>query len=134
MADVKTDWAEVLGGFTQNLEAIAWALQHLPADRAPTALQFRELCLQAPRPALKALPEPKADPAVVDRVMREMSSLRDKWQEQHQAGEDGVPVRKDRLAWARTILERQSRGDHTVSHAAVTMARNALGVTKEARA
>lgn len=47
---VKADWAEVLSGLSQ--EAIGHALDHLPIDRAPTALQFRELCRHSPSRAL----------------------------------------------------------------------------------
>lgn len=58
-ATVKADWAEVLGGVRGD--AIAYALQYLPADRPPTALQFRDLCLRAPAPAAPRLPGPQPD-------------------------------------------------------------------------
>lgn len=44
---VRADWAEVLDGVTP--ESIRYALQYLPEDRPPNALQFRALCRQAPR-------------------------------------------------------------------------------------
>lgn len=56
---VKADWAEVLDGV--HGDAIAYALQHLPVERPPNALQFRELCLRAPPPAATRLPSPQSD-------------------------------------------------------------------------
>jgi len=59
LVDVKTNWAHELGGFEAMPEAIAYALQYLPADRAPTVLQFRDLCRQAPRANELLLAPPK---------------------------------------------------------------------------
>lgn len=47
MANAKQVWAEELGGFVDNPEAIAFALKHLP-DRVPNAIKFRDMCRQAP--------------------------------------------------------------------------------------
>ena len=47
MANAKQVWAEELGGFIDNPEAIAFALKHLP-DRVPNAIKFRDMCRQAP--------------------------------------------------------------------------------------
>lgn len=44
LADVKADWAHELRGFAQNPHAIAYALEHLPAGKAPTVLEFRAIC------------------------------------------------------------------------------------------
>lgn len=52
---VKEDWALELAGFHDQPDSIAHALQHLPPDRAPTALQFRDMCRKAP---------PKQSPAL----------------------------------------------------------------------
>ena len=57
--DVKSNWAHELGGFEKMPEAIGYALQYLPADRAPTVLQFRDLCRAAPRATELALAPPK---------------------------------------------------------------------------
>jgi len=59
--DVKSNWAHELGGFEKMPEAIGYALQYLPADRAPTVLQFRDLCRQAPRANELMLAPPKTD-------------------------------------------------------------------------
>lgn len=40
-------WAEELAGFTENPDAIAYALETLP-DRAPNAIKFRDACRRAP--------------------------------------------------------------------------------------
>jgi hypothetical protein len=45
---IKADWANVLAGFKPFPDAIRFALDNLPPDRPPTALQFRALCRSAP--------------------------------------------------------------------------------------
>lgn len=47
-AAVKKAWAHELSSFTHDLESVAWALDHLP-EKAPNAIQFRNLCRTAPR-------------------------------------------------------------------------------------
>jgi hypothetical protein len=47
MANAKQVWAEELGDFVDNPEAISFALKHLP-DRVPNAIKFRDMCRQAP--------------------------------------------------------------------------------------
>ena len=44
---VRADWADVLDGV--SAESIRYALEYLPADKPPNALQFRALCRNAPR-------------------------------------------------------------------------------------
>lgn len=48
LADVKTDWAHEMAGFEGNHEAIAYALQHLPADKPPNVYQFRAIARSMP--------------------------------------------------------------------------------------
>ena len=57
---VKADWAKVLAGFSRR--DIAYALEHLPADKPPTAMVMRDLCRRAPSPNLAALPAPEVRP------------------------------------------------------------------------
>lgn len=83
--DVIDDWAEELAGFVNWPEAIAWALKNLPEGKPPTVIEFRALCLKAPKPDRPALPEPAADPA---RVKSEMAKL-------EQRKPDGVNVYTD---------------------------------------
>lgn len=58
---VKDDWADELSGYAQSPDALRHALSHLPTERPPTVLEFRQLCRQAPRPAAAALPAPALD-------------------------------------------------------------------------
>ena len=99
---VKQEWANCLGGFKDRPDAIRFALNHLPSDRCPTMLQFRDLCRQAPPVEATALPEPKADKFVVDAAMaklvKEAFTNRDpklwakKLKARHQAGEKLSPI------------------------------------------
>lgn len=71
---VKSDWADVLDGFDRA--SIAYALRFLPAERPPTALQFRDQCRRAPRgDAVASLPPP-ADRADPERVRALLATLR----------------------------------------------------------
>jgi len=47
MENAKRVWAEELAGYTENPDAIAYALETLP-DRAPNAIKFRDACRRAP--------------------------------------------------------------------------------------
>lgn len=65
VADVKAEWGQVLSSFQQSPEALRYGVDHLPSDKAPNALQFRDLCRRAPDtafPRLAALPAPVAGP------------------------------------------------------------------------
>jgi hypothetical protein len=76
MEAVKADWAETLGGLGR--EAILHALDHLPVDGPPNALQFRDLCRVGPQKTpefdgfLQRLGV-KPDP---ERVKRELEKLK----------------------------------------------------------
>lgn len=67
---VKADWAIVLGGMRDHPDMLAYALQHLPPDRPPTALQFRELARRCPPPTFQALRAPMADPEKVRAMLQ----------------------------------------------------------------
>lgn len=67
--EVKADWAKELDGLENRHEAIKYALQHLPTDKAPTVLQFRELTRRAPDKQAPALPAPEVNPAAVARAI-----------------------------------------------------------------
>ncbi len=73
IAAVKADWAEVLGGF--DGPSIGYALKYLPADKPPTAMQFRDQCRRAPVTELPALDRPRADP---ERVAALLAGLRER--------------------------------------------------------
>jgi hypothetical protein len=56
--DVKSAWAHELGAFSGSKEKmlpVAWALKNLPSNYPPNAVQFRQLCEQAPKPQGQAV-------------------------------------------------------------------------------
>lgn len=55
VANAKETWAHELRNFGENLEAIAYALENLPTDHAPNAIEFRDICRRAPRKEAPAL-------------------------------------------------------------------------------
>jgi len=111
---VKADWAHELAGFAQHPKSIAWALQNLPADKAPTVLEFRALARKAPPEVLPQLEAPKADP---DRIAAELAKLGPVVNE---------PKRDDGREWARRIVAKHESGLR-VAPLPLRMARDALG-------
>lgn len=109
--EVKADWARELDGLENRPEAIKHALEHLPTDKAPTVLQFRELTRRAPDKGLPALPAPEVNPAAVARAV-EMASKA-----------FNTPV--DRLARQREHMAMELRGEQ-VSPAQRDFLRRAL--------
>ena len=66
---VKTVWAHELGGFANNLQSIATALESLP-ERAPNVIEFRNLCYRSTKVQEEKLIErPRADPAIVAMIV-----------------------------------------------------------------
>lgn len=51
IADVKASWAQELSRFQQNPGALAYAMENLPAHKAPSVLEFRALCNSQHSPA-----------------------------------------------------------------------------------
>lgn len=101
--EVKAHWAFELDMFTENLQAIAWALNNLP-DRCPNLIEFKSLCKQAPKPTRNALEAPKAPVEVVDRVIAEIASKAFKTPRD----ESG---KVDHKLWARKLLQRHKKGE-----------------------
>lgn len=112
IALVKDDWAEELNGL--STASILHALEHLPRERPPTVDQFRDLCCNAPTPAPKALPAPKADP---ERVAAAIERLR-------------VHQNNHPKAWAHALKAREEAGDR-LTKAQRDMWREALNATEE---
>lgn len=84
-ADVKADWAEVLGGFTARPDCIAYGLENLPADRPPTATQFRDLCRSKPEAnQAPQLPAPKPDPQRLAAALAPLEGIKAKAAVQNQ--------------------------------------------------
>ena len=89
-ANAKGVWAKELGNFADKPEAIAYALDHLPTDHAPNALEFRDICRRAPK---KEAPQIEYKPTEADKERhREMS---------HRAAEAVKPKEFDGLLWAK---------------------------------
>lgn len=62
MLNAKSTWADELGNFSDKPEAISYALEHLPTDHAPNALEFRDICRRAPsKPVPKIAYTPTAE-------------------------------------------------------------------------
>lgn len=96
-AAVKREWANTLAPFKNRPEAIKFALDHLPSDRPPTMLQFRDLCRQCPPPDNPALTAPKASKEVVNKEMAKLVAE--------------VFNPKDPLLWARKLKARHDKGE-----------------------
>lgn len=56
MENAKENWAHELRNYSDKPEAIAYALDHLPVERAPNALEFRDACRRCPAKEVAALP------------------------------------------------------------------------------
>jgi hypothetical protein len=99
ITEVKADWAEELAYCVHRPDAIKFALSTLP-DRAPTAQQFRALCMTAPAPvvAAKLVYEPKADPERLAVELAKLADLRN------------MPISDDNRGWAKAILAKHDAG------------------------
>ena len=100
MQDAKNAWACELGQYAGRLEAIAYALDNLP-ERAPNAVQFRNLCRAALAPDVPALPMPAANPA---RMREELAKLG------HVPGAK-VQTTTGMMDWAPAIIARHAAGE-----------------------
>ena len=110
IADVKTVWGHELSAFANSLHRIAWALENLP-ERCPNAIEFRNLCRQAPSPEAPALPMPKANPEIAAKVIDGLKAS------------SPTTGRIDPRAWAKAILANPAGRTPTV----IQMAKNAVG-------
>lgn len=115
--DLKALWAHELDCYASRLDAIAWALEHLP-PRCPNVIEFKALCREAPRHEPLPLPEPSADPA---RVKDELAKL---WQ-QKVSMRDGSGEMADHKAWAKRIMARHQSGEK-INPTSLRFAREAL--------
>ncbi len=71
---VKADWAEELSGL--STASMLHGLSVIDPAKPPTVLMFRNLCLQAPPPELKALPRPEASPERVAEVQAKLAQVK----------------------------------------------------------
>lgn len=90
MENAKENWAHELRNYSDKPEAIAYALDHLPVERAPNALEFRDACRRCPAKDVAALPY---RPTEEDKARnRELS---------HKVVEACRPKEFDGLLWAK---------------------------------
>ena len=90
MENAKENWAHELRNYSDKPEAIAYALDHLPVERAPNALEFRDACRRCPAKEVAALPY---RPTEEDKVRnRELS---------HKVADACKPHEFDGLLWAK---------------------------------
>lgn len=109
---VRSIWASELDGFEHDLQSIAWALEHLP-ERAPNAIEFRNLCRRAPQPEPPQLEAPRADPRRIAAELAKLGPILKKKKE------------RNRREWAERIVARWRAGEH-IDRAPLAMAREAL--------
>lgn len=72
--EVKSLWAVELAPWAERLDALGWALEHLP-ERAPNLVAFKALCRQAPAPQAPALPMPERDPQRMAQALQALQGL-----------------------------------------------------------
>ena len=83
-------WAKELGNYHDKPEAIAYALEHLPVDHAPNALEFRDICRRAPQKEV----------AQIEHVLTAEDKARHR-EMSHKAAEAVKPKEFDGLLWAK---------------------------------
>ena len=92
LENAKETWANELANFGDWPESIAYALDHLPTEHAPNALEFRDICRRAPRKS-EAVAMVEYKPTAEDKERhREMS---------RKASEAVKPKEFDGLLWAK---------------------------------
>lgn len=109
---VKRHWASVLDGFTSG--HVKHALDNLPPDHPPNAMQFRALGRGRPLPEpVKELPPVKAQAETVARAMAAVAPMR---------------AKQSPKAWAWALKAREERGER-ITQAQRTMWRTALSAS-----
>jgi hypothetical protein len=119
---VKAAWLVELQPLPSVLDRIAWALHHLP-ERCPNAIQFRNLCQQAPNPQQQALI--KSSAPVRGPTPDELAAL--------VALRDSILMRKPSKEWAHDLIAKHERGEHVDSYP-LRCAREVVGVPRETSA
>jgi hypothetical protein len=109
--EVKSFWSDQLGFFANHLDSIAWALDHLP-DRAPNLVQFKKLCMEAPKHSAVEALEWKAASPIPPAIAEELKKI-------------AQTTSQDPKAWAKRILKRVENGEKP-SNISVRFAKEAL--------
>ena len=110
--DVKTIWMHELSGFGDKLEMIAWALEHLP-ERPPNLIQFKNLCMSAPRNEEYQRVDFKGTPIPLE-LKEKLESLK-------------KPDNFDYKGWAKRIIAKHQAGEQ-VRPISLRFAKEALGI------
>lgn len=100
-ADVRADWRKRLAAISP--ERIRYALEHLPPDHPPNAMQFVALCKQMPQKPLQAISGPPATTPpgqVLDRLAGTIQALG-----------GASPTGHDPRAWAYRLRDRELAGE-----------------------
>lgn len=113
---VRQTWASELAGVKPA--GIKYALDHLPDEFPPTALQFKKICLMRPDDSPKITYDAPASPEVRKAILQSMKPA-------------NVPG--GMKAWAFALQARHDSGDK-LSPYQVTCYRAALGLDKEVTA
>lgn len=116
--DVKANWGIELACFQQNPEAIRRGLEHLPTDRAPTVLQFRDLCRSSAQSEALALPAPPKEPVAPEIIAATKAAF----------------DRKDTRGWKdwAIALKRRHESGERLTRFQVQCYRESLGIVAEA--
>lgn len=124
---VKAAWAHELRFFERQLDSVAWAIDHLP-EKCPNAVQFRNLCNNAPPVGVAAamLPDqaPVRGPTPTEREMLRALSFDIK---------RGMLFRKPGREWAEDLIRDDREGwkngkPFRATATSLAMARDALGM------
>jgi hypothetical protein len=109
-AEIKTFWGYQISDFTHSKaakRAIVWALQNLP-PKVPNAIEFKNLCRNAPSKAPVMLPAPAVNPEIAAKVLGGLKA--------------STLPKVDHKAWAHRIIARHEAGQK-ISPTVVQMAR-----------
>lgn len=120
--DLRSTWCQELSGFTHELDAIAWAERHLP-ERCPNAVQFRNLCHQAPRVGPAAPMTGSKDP-----VRGPTQAERDQLRELRDSIRAGQLFAKPSRQWAHDLVACHERGQRNGKAFAATPASLAMAL------
>lgn len=117
---VKREWALQLQQVPEVLDAIPWALLHLP-DRVPSLPQFRRLCEGAPRSRQQAMVSDSAPtrgptPEERERLRQLAADIR-----------GGTMFARPGRDWAQRVIDRHVSGEHPSTPAALAMAAEVVG-------
>lgn len=103
-AALRAKWATDLGAYINRGDAIKFALDHLPVDKPPNSLQFRVICMGAPRPDEAPQPQlPSMSPVKAD--ISRLKSAMERYKELR------AEAAKNPRGWAKALRARERAGE-----------------------